>query len=128
MRTNLPAGIRRVALTRRPHGPSATMCRLSWCRPDDDQQLKGDQMRPEAEATAVTYPEQVTIRYRNYKGETAWRRIVPQRIWFGSTRWHPESQWIMEAIDLDKNSLRSFALRDVLEFDSSDRIASPAAS
>lgn len=55
----------------------------------------------------------VSILYTNYRGETAIRRIVPKRIWFGKTDWHPEEQWIMDAFDLEKNADRSFAMRDI---------------
>lgn len=62
----------------------------------------------------------VTIRYRNYRGETAIRHIRPSHIWFGSTSWHPEPQWVLEAIDLDKDAPRSFAMSDILNFDCSE--------
>lgn len=61
---------------------------------------------------------EVTITYRNYRGETAERRIIPRKIWFGSTEWHPERQWMMDAIDVEKNAVRSFAMNDFLDFDS----------
>lgn len=55
----------------------------------------------------------VKIIYTNHRGETALRNIVPERIFFGSTEWHPETQWLMDAIDLDKGQSRSFAMKDV---------------
>lgn len=55
----------------------------------------------------------IRIVYTNYRGETAQRNIVPQRLWFGATSWHPEEQWLLEAIDIDKGAPRSFALRDI---------------
>lgn len=58
----------------------------------------------------------VIIRYTNYRGETADRRIVPIRIRFGSTEWHPEPQWLLEAFDLDRGANRAFAMRDVLQW------------
>jgi hypothetical protein len=58
----------------------------------------------------------VIIRYTNYRGETANRRIVPIGIRFGSTEWHPEQQWLLEAFDLERDAARSFALKDVLEW------------
>ena len=60
----------------------------------------------------------VVIRYTNYRGETADRRIVPIRIRFGSTEWHPEEQWLLEAFDLDRDATRAFALRDVSQWGS----------
>lgn len=58
----------------------------------------------------------VIIRYTNYRGETADRRVIPIRIRFGSTKWHPEPQWLLEAFDLDRGADRSFAMRDVLHW------------
>jgi predicted DNA-binding transcriptional regulator YafY len=56
------------------------------------------------------------IVYTNYRGEKAERRVVPERIWFGSTDWHPHAQWLLEAFDLDRNASRSFALADIERF------------
>lgn len=58
----------------------------------------------------------VRILYTNYKGETAHRIIVPDKIWFGATEWHPEDQWLLDAFDLEKNALRNFALKDIHEW------------
>lgn len=58
----------------------------------------------------------VVIRYTNYRGETAERRIIPMRIRFGSSEWHPEEQWLLDAFDLDRGADRSFALKDVTEW------------
>jgi predicted DNA-binding transcriptional regulator YafY len=66
--------------------------------------------------TDLDEPRFVTIRYRNWRGEVADRRIMPHSIWFGSTQWHPESQWLLDALDLDRNEVRSFAMKDILEW------------
>ncbi|MGW6061923.1 hypothetical protein [Streptomyces sp. NPDC055189] len=55
----------------------------------------------------------VRILYVNYRGEKAWRRIQPVKIWYGATDWHPEYQWLMDALDLEKKAERSFALKDI---------------
>ena len=62
---------------------------------------------PEADA------QKVKILYTNYRGETAVRSILPLKIWYGSTDWHPESQWLLDAIDFEKGANRSFALKDI---------------
>jgi hypothetical protein len=54
----------------------------------------------------------VTLAYTNWRGETAQRTIVPQRVWFGSTDWHPEPQWLLTALDAEKGADRDFALKD----------------
>lgn len=58
----------------------------------------------------------IKIVYTNYRGETASRHVVPQRVWFGATDWHPEEQWLLDAIDLDKGAERSFALLDIKSY------------
>jgi predicted DNA-binding transcriptional regulator YafY len=61
--------------------------------------------------------EEVTILYTNYKGETAYRKIIPTgKIWFGSTDWHPEKQWLLDAHDVEKGALRNFAMKDIKEW------------
>lgn len=55
----------------------------------------------------------VTITYTNWKGEVSVRRIIPRRVWFGKTEWHPDAQWFLEAFDLNKNEERTFAMRDI---------------
>lgn len=55
----------------------------------------------------------VTITYKNYRGEIGTRAIIPIKIWFGSTKYHPDPQWLLDAHDLEKKALRSFALKDI---------------
>ena len=69
---------------------------------------------PDLEASANSDEARaVSILYTNYRGEKAWRRITPIRIWFGATEWHPEEQWLLDAIDLEKGTNRSFAMGDI---------------
>lgn len=51
----------------------------------------------------------LSVVYTNYRGETARREIIPERVWYGATKWHPEEQWLLDAFDVEKESLRSFA-------------------
>jgi len=53
--------------------------------------------------------EPLTIIYTNWRGETAERRIRPVRMWYGATDWHPEPQWLLKAIDVEKKAERDFA-------------------
>lgn len=62
----------------------------------------------------------MVIRYTNYRGVTAIRRIVPRQIHFVSTEWHPDPQWVMEAFDLERGAERSFAMRDVLDWNAAE--------
>lgn len=62
--------------------------------------------------------KKVTIRYRNWKGEEAVRHIIPLRMFFGATDYHPEPQWLLEAADLDKNTTRTFACSGISSWSS----------
>lgn len=55
----------------------------------------------------------VSIVYTNYRGETATRTIVPESVYFGSTDWHPEKQWLLRAYDVEKQAYRDFAMKDI---------------
>ena len=52
--------------------------------------------------------------YCNWKGERAWRRVIPGRRWYGHTDWHLQDGWLIEAWDLEKNATRDFAVADIL--------------
>ncbi len=56
----------------------------------------------------------IRVRYTNWKGDTADRTIVPHHIFFGSTEYHPEPQWLVHAYDVEKSALRDFALKDMI--------------
>lgn len=58
----------------------------------------------------------VSILYTNYRGETSRRTIIPERIWFGKNQWHPDLQWLLDATDVEKKAMRSFALKDIREW------------
>lgn len=53
------------------------------------------------------------INYTNWEGITADRRIQPLHIWFGVTEYHKTPQFLLHAIDLDKNAERDFAMNDI---------------
>jgi predicted DNA-binding transcriptional regulator YafY len=57
---------------------------------------------------------ELRFRYTNWRGVTADRRVIPERIFFGTTTHHGTPQWIMVAYDLDKRESRSFALSEML--------------
>jgi predicted DNA-binding transcriptional regulator YafY len=56
---------------------------------------------------------QVTIHYTNHRGVFGERRILPIKIWFGHSPWHPGAQWFLCAIDIDKDQYRDFAIRGI---------------
>lgn len=61
-------------------------------------------------------PMDVEILYRNHRGEEARRRIKPIALWFGSTDWHPEEQWLLGAFDYSRNSRRDFSMAEIKEW------------
>lgn len=72
--------------------------------------------RPDTVSSAMPVGELPTmpieLGYKNYRGEWAMRKIVPVRVWWGSTEWHPEPQWLLQAWDVEKRANRDFALKD----------------
>jgi predicted DNA-binding transcriptional regulator YafY len=58
----------------------------------------------------------VKILYKNYRGEVAYRTIIPKSIGFLSTEWHPKEQWILTAFDFEKNADRGFSIADIQEW------------
>lgn len=59
----------------------------------------------------------IRFQYKNWEGSVAIRAAQVVRLTFGSTEWHPEPQWLLEARDVEKNALRLFALHDMTPID-----------
>lgn len=59
----------------------------------------------------------VKILYTNWKGETRERAIIPISIEYKSTEWHKEKQWILNALDTEKNEQRGFAIVDIKKWE-----------
>jgi len=49
--------------------------------------------------------------YKNWKGVIATRTVTPLEVWYGSTPWHKEAQWLLKAEDED-GKIKDFALVD----------------
>jgi hypothetical protein len=75
-----------------------------------ETQTQAHDIGPGDQAVAGAAPVQMI--YTNWRGETSRRMIIPRRVWFGSTDWHPEPQWLLKAIDTEKGEMRDFALKD----------------
>lgn len=58
----------------------------------------------------------IKMRYKNWRGEVAVRTVIPQRIYWGSTEWHPQEQWLLEVFEVDKHVTRVFAVADIQEW------------
>lgn len=57
--------------------------------------------------------EEVIIDYTNWRGERGLRRIRPLRMTFENNEWHHDTQWLIEAVDVDKGEVRTFALANI---------------
>lgn len=59
------------------------------------------------------FKKQVNINYTNYRGIRSSRVVVPTQVWFGSTVYHDDEQWLLDAYDVGKKQDRTFAINDV---------------
>lgn len=67
---------------------------------------KGDQPSWPNLEHCIDMGEFVVIDYTNWKGNRRERPIRPVKILFGiNDKYHPERQWLLEAVDLDDNHL-----------------------
>lgn len=57
----------------------------------------------------------VRILYTNHRGETRFRRVTPECIYFGTSQYHEGEQWFMEATDEDApgHYRKTFAMKDI---------------
>jgi predicted DNA-binding transcriptional regulator YafY len=58
----------------------------------------------------------ITVRYKNWHGQTALRSIIPIEVSWGSTEWHPHAQWLLKVWDIERGDYRQYALKDIIEF------------
>lgn len=54
--------------------------------------------------------EVVWIDYTNWRGERAVRQILPRELVWGCNQYHPQPQWLLRALDMEKGEGREFAL------------------
>ena len=57
--------------------------------------------------------KKVKILYTNWRGETKVREIIPIKLVFIATEWHPEEQWCLQAFDIEKQAERTFSCKDI---------------
>lgn len=58
----------------------------------------------------------IRVKYKNWKGEVAARTIIPLSIFYGSTEYHKEGQWLLKVWDMGKEDYRTYAVKDILEW------------
>lgn len=67
---------------------------------------------PELPALMAANAKRVRFTYKNHRGEVRERLVEPFRVFYGATSWH-STQWILTALDVEKNAWRHFALKDI---------------
>lgn len=70
-------------------------------------------------AQAIAKPDTakaIKVRYKNWRGEVANRTIIPQELYWGTTEYHPQEQWLLKVWDVDRNAERVYALQEIEEF------------
>lgn len=56
------------------------------------------------------------VQYRNWRGEVAPRVIRPYRFWWGATSFHPEPQWLLHGMDVERGVERDFCVAGMTGF------------
>jgi predicted DNA-binding transcriptional regulator YafY len=79
-------------------------------------------------ARGPSYAAEVHIDYVNWRGERGVRRIVPQRLYVADLEWHPGEQWVLDAWDVEKQAIRSFAMCGIRAWTPTSEACDDAAS
>jgi len=61
--------------------------------------------------------QDVTFTYTNYRGEVSTRLVSPLEWYFGKTEFYPDPQWLMRGHDLNKKAERTFAVKNIKDWD-----------
>ena len=62
---------------------------------------------------SIDSEREVVFTYTNWKGNTSNRRAIMRKLFFGATAYHEEPQWLIEGYDMDKEAVRTYALKDI---------------
>lgn len=73
-------------------------------------------MQIQVTASKPIIDKAVTVLYTNWRGETAERIIKPIEVYWGSTEWHSEEQWLLRVWDVERNAERCYAMKDIKEW------------
>lgn len=61
----------------------------------------------------IVFNAETCFLYVDHRNEPSKRHVIPRRLLYGSTEYYPESQWLLECWDLDRNDYRTFALKNI---------------
>lgn len=61
-------------------------------------------------------PEPLTFRYKNHRGVTRDRKVMPMRLAYGRSPYHPKPGWFLVADDFDEEEIKAkhFPLSEML--------------
>lgn len=104
---------------------ACTSCETSHVSPDEGDLSGSSWNRRVARPVFAVEPDgSVRFRYRNHWGEVAERHVrlggsfgsshLGAFIYWGANEYHQEWQWLINAWDIDKDAMRTFALKDIL--------------
>lgn len=110
---DLAARLRDAKLRRMEVDPS----RFPYDRCPEQEKLDWEAIAHEAIEALSPAPEKdpahsIAFGYTNWRGEHGIRQAIPTGLAWGSTEWHPEEGWLLEAWDEEKQAVRQFALAD----------------
>ena len=49
----------------------------------------------------------IKVIYKNYRGETGLRAIIPLSLYYGNTEFHKDEQWLLKVWDVAKKDYRT---------------------
>jgi len=58
----------------------------------------------------------IKVSYTNWRNETTIRTIIPSKIWWGSTEWYKDEQWLLDVWDVEKEAVRTYAMKNIREW------------
>lgn len=62
---------------------------------------------------SLTGPRKVSFSYMNHKGVFRRRKAIMLGVFWGSDQWHSTPQWLVKGQDLEKDAVRTFALKNI---------------
>jgi hypothetical protein len=91
-----------------------------WCRTLGNYYINNDSVRKQVTFLATlmmlsSSSNTIEIDYVNYAGRREWRLVTMR--WpphYGSSKHHPESQWLLNIYCHDRDDRRTFAMTDIL--------------
>lgn len=58
----------------------------------------------------------ISFKYKNWKGETSIRNVIFKGLSYGNNKYHIDDQFLMNGFDLEKLADRTYAVKDISEF------------